>query len=387
MIWQGLASLARLLPAEAAHRAAVTALRYNIGPHPAAVADSVDMGVTFAGLSFANPLGLAAGFDKNAACFNGAMRLGFGHVEVGTITPRPQSGNPKPRVFRLAADRAVINRYGFNSAGMDVAARHLTENAPVRSGILGVNVGANKNSSSLIDDYHQAVATLAKHADYITLNISSPNTPGLRNLQTKQNLADLLVAGREGLATAGIKDRDVPLFLKIAPDLHDGDLGDIVTACVDAGVAGIIATNTTVSRPPNLVGRHAGEAGGLSGAPLFSMATALLADLARQTDGRVGLIGVGGVTTAWQAYAKILVGANLVQLYTALALDGPDLPGRILAGLAHLMQADGVSHFDAVRGQVNDPVAASQHAFRLEETLSARQAKNRTCQGLEREAD
>jgi len=372
VIWQGLAALARLLPAEAAHRAAVTTLRYNIGPRPAAMPDSVDMGVTFAGLSFANPLGLAAGFDKNAACFNGAMRLGFGHVEVGTITPRPQPGNPKPRVFRLAADRAVINRYGFNSAGMDVAARHLAENAPGRSGVLGVNVGANKTSLSPIDDYHQAVATLATHADYITLNISSPNTPGLRNLQTKQHLADLLAAGRAGLATADIKDRDVPLFLKIAPDLHTGDLGDIVTACIDAGVAGIIATNTTVSRPPNLVGRHADEAGGLSGAPLFSMATALLADLARQTDGRVGLIGVGGVATAWQAYAKILVGANLVQLYTALALDGPELPGQILAGLARLMQADGVSDLDAVRGQVSDPVAASQHAFRLHETLSAR---------------
>jgi len=237
---------------------------------------------------------------------------------------------------------------------------------------LGVNVGANKTSLSPIDDYHQAVATLATHADYITLNISSPNTPGLRNLQTKQHLADLLAAGRAGLATADIKDRDVPLFLKIAPDLHTGDLGDIVTACIDAGVAGIIATNTTVSRPPNLVGRHADEAGGLSGAPLFSMATALLADLARQTDGRVGLIGVGGVATAWQAYAKILVGANLVQLYTALALDGPELPGQILAGLARLMQADGVSDLDAVRGQVSDPVAASQHAFRLHETVSAR---------------
>ena len=373
-MWRMLARAARLLPAEAAHRAAVTSLRYGFGPSYMPSALPVDMRVRLAGLEFANPLGLAAGFDKNAACFNGAMRLGFGHVEVGTITPLPQPGNPKPRVFRLRADGAVINRYGFNSGGMAAAARHLAAEAGKRRGVLGVNVGANKTSKTPIDDYRQAVAELAGHADYITLNVSSPNTPGLRSLQTRQHLADLLRAGTEGLAIAGRTPSDTPIFLKIAPDLHADDLVEIVDSCVAAGVSGIIATNTTISRPPNLSGPHAAETGGLSGAPLFGMATEVLAALARASAGRLGLVGAGGVASGWQAYAKILVGADLVQLYTALALDGPRVPARVLRQLGALMMADGVQSLDQIRGQIQDPQKAISHSIRRLETVPERLA-------------
>ena len=377
-MWGMLANLARCLPAEAAHRVAVTTLHHNLGPRPAALATKANLGLTLAGLKFANPIGLAAGFDKNAACFNGAMRLGFGHVEVGTITPLPQPGNPKPRVFRLPKHHAVINRYGFNSLGMDVAARNLQKMAAARTGILGVNVGANKTSQAPIDDYRRAVAHLARYADYITLNISSPNTPGLRNLQTKAYLADLLAAGRAGLDEAA-GDGDVstkPIFLKIAPDLHHDDLVAIVEACVEAGVSGIIATNTTLARPGHLDGVHADESGGLSGAPLFEAATAILADVARLSERRLGLIGAGGVANAWQAYAKILVGADLVQLYTGLALNGPELPAQILAELVDLMQADGVHQIAYAKGQIPHGTKAIQHAIRLSQTSVTPPAKS-----------
>ena len=344
-MWGMLANLARCLPAEAAHRVAVTTLHHNLGPRPAALATKANLGVTIAGLEFANPLGLAAGFDKNAACFNGAMQLGFGHVEVGTITPLPQPGNPKPRVFRLPKHDAVINRYGFNSLGMDTAARNLQKMAAARTGILGVNVGANKTSQAPID---------------------------LRNLQTKAHLADLLAAGRAGLdEAAGDGDESAkPVFLKIAPDLHHDDLVAIVESCVEAGVSGIIATNTTLARPDDLDGVHAGESGGLSGAPLFEAATAILADVARLSDRRLGLIGAGGVANGWQAYAKILVGADLVQLYSGLALEGPHLPGRILHQLAAMMDADGISAPHQIKGQIPDPVKAIKYAKGLCEKIS-----------------
>ena len=328
-MWRLLAKLAQCLPAEAAHRMAVTMLQHNLGPRFTPLDSQANLRVRIAGMKFVNPLGLAAGFDKNAACFNGAMSLGFGHVEVGTITPLPQLGNPKPRVFRLSKDKAVINRYGFNSLGMEKAAENLMTTAGQRVGILGVNVGANKTSLEPIDNYRQAVKRLAQFADYITLNVSSPNTPGLRDLQAKQYLDDLLAAGLNGLKDAGFEDK--PIFLKIAPDLHHSDLALIVESCVGAGVSGIIATNTTLARPDFLNSVHAGQAGGLSGAPLFLSATSVLADVAKLSQNRLGLIGAGGVTEAWQVYAKILVGADLVQLYTGLALEGPTMPRRILS--------------------------------------------------------
>ena len=370
-MWGLLAKVAKCLPAEAAHRAADITLHHNLGPRPAPLTATASLKVSVAGLGFANPLGLAAGFDKNAACFNGAMQLGFGHVEVGTITPKPQPGNPKPRVFRLPKHKAVINRYGFNSHGMEAAAQNLQQMAAARTGILGVNVGANKTSPAPIDDYHHAVARLARYADYITLNISSPNTPGLRNLQTKQHLADLLAAGRSGLDDAGLDPAlpAKPIFLKIAPDLHPGDLAAIVESCVEAGVSGIIATNTTLARPEYLDGAYADEVGGLSGAPLFEAATAILADVSRLSNRRLGLIGAGGVAHGWQAYAKILVGADLVQLYSGLALEGPHLPGQILRQLAAMMDADGVGAPDQIKGQIADPVAAIKHAKALCEKI------------------
>ena len=377
MMWNLLAKLARHLPAEAAHRIGVAALHYNLGPRPAQRQSKADLTVRIVGLEFANPLGLAAGFDKNATCFNGAMGLGFAHVEVGTITPKPQPGNPKPRVFRLPEENAVINRYGFNSHGMDRVAENLYATASKRVGILGVNVGANKTSNDPIDDYRRAVAMLAPYADYITLNISSPNTPGLRNLQTKQHLADLLMAGFAGCREAGFEPacrstglRQKPIFLKIAPDLQHDDLATIVESCVETGVSGIIATNTTIGRPTGLSGVHAGEVGGLSGGPLFAVSTGILAEVASLSQNRLALIGVGGVSAGWQAYAKILVGADMVQLYTGLALEGPHLPNRILRELAHMLDADGATRIDEVKGQIVDSTAAIKHALGLYEGLS-----------------
>ena len=362
MIWRAAAGLARLLPPEAAHRAAVETLRRRIGPSP----ELDDMPVDVAGLSFRNPLGLAAGFDKDAACPDGALRLGFGHVELGTITPLAQPGNPRPRVFRLPQDRAVINRYGFNSSGMEPAAARLAarrSGTSRQAGIVGINVGANKTSDVPTDDYRTAVSRLAPYADYITLNISSPNTPGLRDLQTADNLRLLIAAGRAGLAEAGCAR---PLFIKLAPDLAPADIEAIAATAVAEGVAGLIATNTTIARPDGLRSATAVEAGGLSGAPLYALSTHVLAEMAgRLPAGGPVLVGAGGVASGWQAYAKILVGASLVQLYTALALEGPELPARVISDLAALMAADGVTDIAAARGQIPDADKAMQHALRL----------------------
>ena len=360
-MWQLLARLARQLPAEAAHKVAVETLRWQLGPRPTIDAEPVNLAVKLGGITFPNPIGLAAGFDKNAVCYHGALRLGFGHVEVGTITPLPQAGNPKPRVFRLAEDHAVINRYGFNGKGMAAAAQNLRRRR-LEAGVVGVNVGANKSSKDPIADYRHVVAALAGLADYITLNISSPNTPGLRDLQTAQHLQSLLLAARAGLDEAQVKR---PLFLKIAPDLHDQDLAAIVETAVSFGVCAIIATNTTVDRPSGLASPHADEIGGLSGAPLFAPATDILVRVVTHAKGRIGVVGVGGVASGWQAYAKILVGADLVQLYTGLALNGPELPVQILQELVTLMQADAVHNLADAKGQIPHAAKAIQHASRL----------------------
>tara|TARA_B100000575_G_C23103766_1_gene636937 strand:+ start:451 stop:1566 length:1116 start_codon:yes stop_codon:yes gene_type:complete len=356
-MWRAAAALGRCLPAELAHRAAVRTLRLNIGPK----LDIPSMPIGVAGIRFDNPLGLAAGFDKNAECFTGAMRLGFGHVEIGTVTPLPQSGNPRPRVFRLPMDRGVINRYGFNGKGMEYAARNLAEFNQFPA-ILGVNVGANKTSADPIKDYHVAVARLATFADYVTLNISSPNTPGLRDLQADQLLRHLLSAARSGLAESGKK---IPLFLKMAPDLQTTEIRKIVACCVDHNVDGIIATNTTVARPEGLLSPDSEEQGGLSGGPLFAMSTAVVAEVATLAKGRLAVIGVGGVASGWQAYAKLLVGADLVQLYTGLALDGPGLPASILAEIKILMECDGHSDVASVSGKIPNAPDAIGYAIHL----------------------
>ena len=360
-MWQLLARLARQLPAEAAHRLAVETLRWELGPRAAVDTGLIDLAVTLGGIKFSNPIGLAAGFDKNAVCFHGALRLGFSHVEIGTITPLPQAGNPKPRVFRLPEDHAVINRYGFNGKGMLAATQNL-HRRQLDLGVVGVNVGANKASEDPIADYRHAVAALAGLADYVTLNISSPNTPGLRDLQAAQHLQSLLLAARAGLDDAKVER---PLFLKIAPDLLDQDLAAIIETAFKFGVCAIVATNTTIARPSGLSSPHADEIGGLSGAPLFAPATEVLAQVVSHAKGRLGVIGVGGVASGWQAYAKILVGADLVQLYTGLALNGPELPARILQDVVSLMHSDGIKSLADAKGQIPNATNAIQHAIRL----------------------
>jgi dihydroorotate dehydrogenase len=289
-------------------------------------------------------LGLAAGFDKNAEVPDVMLRLGFGFAECGTVTPRPQSGNPRPRLFRLPEDRAVINRLGFNNRGMDAAAVRLA--ARKRQGIVGINIGANKDSPDRIADYREGFARLSPLADYVTVNISSPNTPGLRGLQNREELEKLLALLREERARAGCT---VPLLLKIAPDLDQHALDDIAATVLASGIEGMIVSNTTLARPASLKSANAKESGGLSGAPLFAPSTAILKAVRQRVGGRIALIGVGGVASGADAYAKIRAGASLVQLYTAMAYEGPALIARIKRELSALLARDGFARVaDAV---------------------------------------
>lgn len=330
------ARLLRLVEPEAAHRLTVQALARGFGPNVSLRADP-RLRMRVAGVDFPNPVGLAAGFDKNAEAVDGALALGFGFVEVGAATPRPQAGNDRPRVFRLPQDRAVINRYGFNNDGHDaIAARLRLRRA--RGGIVGVNLGANKDSVDRIEDFVAGLAHFDGLVDFYTVNISSPNTPGLRALQSRAALEELLsrvVAARARLA------KTAPVFLKIAPDLTDEDKTDIVAAISRARLDGLIVSNTTIARQGGLIGRHAQERGGLSGAPLFAPSTALLREFYSALEGAVPLIGVGGVGSPRAAYEKILAGAALVQLYTALIYEGPGLVARIIAALPDYLDADG----------------------------------------------
>ncbi|WP_199556474.1 quinone-dependent dihydroorotate dehydrogenase [Sandaracinobacteroides hominis] len=284
----------------------------------------------FAGLAFPSPVGLAAGFDKNAEVWRQMLGFGFGFVEVGTLTPLPQQGNPKPRIFRLAEDAAVINRLGFNNGGLQAALPRLAPNKR-----LGINVGANKDSADRIADYALGVRTVAPHAAWITLNISSPNTPGLRGLQGDA-LPELLAAAAEARGA-----HDTPLFLKVAPDLDDTQVGAICDAALASKLAGLIISNTTLARPATLRSVHASETGGLSGAPLRDPATAILRQFSRRIEGRLPLIGAGGISSAEDAYARIRAGASAVQLYTAMLYEGPGLPTRIAKGLSTLLRRDG----------------------------------------------
>jgi dihydroorotate dehydrogenase len=331
-------SLLRLLDPERAHDLAVWALARGLGPRDAGPDDPV-LAVDLWGLSFPNPVGLAAGFDKDAAAFAGALRLGFGFVETGTVTPRPQPGNPKPRLFRLPKDRAVINRYGFNSAGLDVTAARLAARG---DGIVGANIGRNKESDDAVADYEAGARALAHLSDYLVVNVSSPNTPGLRALQDRAQLADLIAATRRA---AGVNGTARPLLVKIAPDLTENDKQDIAAVAIETAVDGLIISNTTITRPSGLKSRDREEAGGLSGDPLFALSTQTLSEMYRLTDGQVPLIGVGGVADGAGAYAKIRAGATLVQIYTALVFQGPALVPRIKRELTSLLKQDG---FDSV---------------------------------------
>lgn len=284
-----------------------------------------------AGVEFANPLGLAAGTDKNGRAIAAWWTLGFGAVEIGTLTPLPQPGNPRPRLFRLLKDKAVINRFGFNNHGLEAGLARASK--VKRAGVLGINVGANKDAPDRVAEYRAGVSAAREVADYITANISSPNTPGLRDLQHGAELTELLAACVEARGST-------PLFLKIAPDLTPAGIDEVARAAMDARIDALIVGNTTLSRPP-LRSRYAGEAGGLSGAPLAVLARQRLADFCTATGGRLPLVAVGGIDSADEAYARIRAGASLVQVYSAMIYEGPGLPARITRGLAMLLKRDG----------------------------------------------
>lgn len=321
----------RRLDAETAHHLAIGALK--LGLAPGAPADDPVLATAVAGLALPNPVGLGAGFDKSAEAIPALLRAGFGFVECGTVTPRPQAGNPRPRLFRLAEDRAVINRMGFNNDGLEAFAARLARRPA--GGVVGANLGANKDSEDRVADYVAGLRRLDGLADYFTVNISSPNTPGLRALQGREALDELL--GRLAEARRG----PAPMFLKIAPDLAPVEIAMIVEACVAHGLDGMIVSNTTLDRPAGLRSAHAQEAGGLSGAPLRDKALAALQRAHEAAAGRLALIGVGGIATGADAYARIRAGASAIQLYSALVYEGPGLVGRIKRDLAARLRADG----------------------------------------------
>jgi dihydroorotate dehydrogenase len=299
-------------------------------------------------MSFPSPIGIAAGYDKNAEVPDALLRLGFGFAEVGTITPLPQPGNPKPRIFRLPADRAVINRFGFNSEGREAPFARLQARTE-RGGIVGVNIGANKDSANRIEDYVLGIRTFYPVASYLCVNISSPNTQGLRDLQARQGLAELLIAIKLERANGKMRHkRDVPVFLKIAPDLDEQGLDDIAQETIAQGLTGIVVSNTTLSRT-GLTSSNNREAGGLSGAPLFERSTVVLAKMRKRVGPDMPLIGVGGVSDAAGALAKIEAGADLVQLYTGMIYEGPGIARRINRGLAGALDRAGANSIRALR--------------------------------------
>jgi len=335
-----------LLPPERAHRLAIWGLGHGLVRRcPADAWPS--LATNLCGLELPNPLGLAAGFDKNARGLPGLAKLGFGFVEIGTVTPRPQAGNPKPRLFRLAEDRALINRLGFNSEGLERVRARLAQRRP-EWGVIGANIGANRDSVDPVADYLSGLRALYPLVDYLTVNVSSPNTPGLRRLQHGRELETLLAA-----LTAARHERagaPKPILLKIAPDLEADEERAIAETAMAAGVDGLIVANTTLARPATLRSRHRDEAGGLSGAPLFGPSTAQLRRIHRLTEGRLPLVGVGGIASGADAYAKIRAGAGAVQLYTALIYGGPAVVRRVLAELAALLTRDGHSQVAAAIG-------------------------------------
>jgi dihydroorotate dehydrogenase len=319
------------LDSEMAHRLTIEALKLSPArtPPPAG-----PLATQVAGIAFPNPLGMAAGFDKDAEVPDALFGLGFGFVEVGSITPLPQAGNPRPRLFRLVEDRAVINRMGFNNGGRDAALARL-ERRRGRAGVVGVNIGANKDSADRIADYAVMTRAMAPHATYLAVNVSSPNTPGLRALQDESALTALLDAVLDARGAEG-----PPVFLKVAPDLEPADIDAIARIALDARLDALIVSNTTISRPA-LASRHGGETGGLSGAPLCGLALQRVRDFRSATGGAIPLIGVGGIASAEHAWARIRAGASLVQLYSAMVYEGPGLPRQIVKGLERLMRRDG----------------------------------------------
>ena len=328
-----LPALRRLDP-ERAHRLALRALSLGLVPS-ARGADNPRLAVAVMGKRFSNPIGLAAGFDKNAAAGSALLRLGFGFVETGTVTPLPQAGNPRPRIFRLSEDRGIINRLGFNNDGLAVFLRNLAKLSP-RAIPLGANVGINKVGADPVRDYPAMIEAMSAQVDYAVINVSSPNTPGLRDLQAETQLRAILHA------VAALPNRP-PILVKIAPDLSTESLASVVETCVSAGAQGLIVGNTTISRPAGLASAHATEAGGLSGMPLQSLATTMLARAFLLARGRLVLIGAGGVFSGMDVLTKIQAGASLVQLYTSFAYSGPALIPRLKEELLTAMDGAGVT--------------------------------------------
>ncbi|WP_422055582.1 quinone-dependent dihydroorotate dehydrogenase [Sphingomonas sp.] len=323
MLYDLLKPLIYTLDAERAHRLAIRAAALSSGGAIPRVRP-----VTIGGVEFPNPVGLAAGLDKDGEAIDGLMGLGFGSVEIGSLTPRPQAGNPKPRLFRLVEDRAVVNRMGFNNGGIDAALERVQR--AKRPGMLGINVGANKDSDDRVADYALGVAKVALHADYVTINVSSPNTPGLRDLQSRPALDELLNAAS---AARVLEGRRVPLFLKVAPDLDRDGMAGVVAAAANASIDALIVGNTTISRPDTLRSPLAREAGGLSGRPLAVLAREKLALALEIADGAMPVIAVGGIDSPQEALARLDAGAVMVQIYSALVFEGPGLVRRILKAL------------------------------------------------------
>ena len=333
---------------ETAHGLSLTALRLGLAPLPGPVT-SARLKTELAGLSLPNPVGLAAGYDKNAVALGPLSRAGFGFLEVGAATPLPQEGNPKPRLFRLTEDRAAINRFGFNNQGAQAIAARLADR---KRGLVpvGINLGANKTSTDRAADFAQVLALCGPHVDFATVNVSSPNTEKLRDLQGPAALAALLQGVMQVRATLA---RPIPIFLKIAPDLAPDDLAALAEVALSSGLSGIIATNTTLSRE-GLRARQASETGGLSGAPLFEKSTRVLAQLSKLTQGKLPLIGVGGISNAEQAYAKICAGASAVQIYTAMVYQGLSVAADIAKGLDTLLARDGYTNIAQAIGTQRD---------------------------------
>ncbi len=340
--------LLRLLDPETAHQLGLHALRLGLIGRDT-TPDDPALGITVFGRRFANPIGLPAGFDKNAYAVAALMRLGFGFIETGTVTPRPQGGNPRPRVFRLTEDQAVINRLGFHNSGLDVYRARLAA-LRARPVPLGANVGINKEGAEPTRDYPALIAAVAPHVDYAVINISSPNTPGLRDLQGETQLRAILQA------VAAVPNRP-PVLVKLAPDLSDDGLAAVVETCVANAVQGLIVGNTTLGRPPTLQSRLATEAGGLSGVPLFRLSTRILAKTFLLARGRLALIGVGGVFTGADALTKIRAGASLVQTYTAFAYHGPALIPRLKTELAVALRQAGFARIEDAVGTAAEQLA------------------------------
>ncbi|WP_421859860.1 quinone-dependent dihydroorotate dehydrogenase [Oceanicaulis sp.] len=340
-----LAKLLTLLPAETAHRTALMGLKAGFGPKSRSTADPV-LKTALAGMELSHPVGLAAGFDKNAEAPDALLNAGFAFVEVGAVTPRPQHGNPQPRLFRLREDKAVINRMGFNNEGLEAVKARLEarQDSPSKvMGAVGVNLGANKDSEDRANDYAVLLKALSGLADFFTVNISSPNTPGLRTLQSGDALDELLKRVNDARWAE-------PVFLKVAPDLVEADIDAIVKAVQVHALSGLIVSNTTLERPDSLKSAHKGEAGGLSGLPLKTRSTEVLRQFRQRTGPDLPIIGVGGIDGPEAAYAKIRAGANAVQLYTALVYQGPGLALKIRDGLAALLKADGFEHVSEAVG-------------------------------------